>query len=545
MVKDKELSWYMEKLLKSEFLQFDLLEPDDFVRYLRDRDIHIRREDLEFFEKSGILLPVLRLHRPIVNRPHQKYAALVLGSYGLKAAYEDGLLEFPRAGHFKPWKEYRDGYEEKTWLFYHPFQTIIIGNFLYNLRMSLRADYFDDIEKAAKSIQKLREYMKSKMKLVLDFVPYWNKRIGLLMLLQEPYQFQTTGKIAINPWKQNATVRDWVRWKQKRFKPESILKLSGLSIDEIKKFYERLASSGYTTDPLADWFVLTKIIRRSRKQKLKGKALLAQDYYEAARMVSLFLEDLTHKKQIEPDDLMDGTGGAWKPDIFGKPFDYSTKGTHRAIAQYYLLPQFIRLLILVEGPTEEKVLSMIFDALYVNTEQASIMVHPYGGIDNLKRKNIDDMLKMTNEDEIPVFVIADNEKNANSKLEALVTRGKIKNGMYKIWKGDFEQDNFGTPRVIRAVNDKLKPSGKKIDAKQVKELMKKQSLNLMNAISKVYGAKHHQGLDEVISKPILAEALFKNRAKEIRREYNKGGSKNKLPIEKVLNELLKLITEYL
>lgn len=545
MPKDRELSWYTKKLLKAKFPQFELLSPDNFVRYLGERDIHIRKEDLEFFEKSDILLPVLRLNRPVVKRPHQKYAAMILGLCGLKAAYKDGLLEFPRVGDFKPWKEYKDGYEEKTWLFYHPFQTVIIHNFLYDTRVLFRADNFEDMEQATKSFQKWGEYMKSKMQSIVKAVPSWNRRVGVLMLLQEPYQFLATGRIELNPWKQKTTYREWVRGKRNRFKPQSFLKLSGLTIDEVKKWYEALAMSGYTADPLADWFVLTRIIRRSRKQKLRGKALLAQDYYEMAKMVDLFLEDLTGKKQIEPDDLMDGLRGAWKPDIFGKPFDYTTKATHRAIAQYYLLPQFIRLLILVEGETEEKVLSMIFDALYVDTEHAGIMVHPYGGIDNLRRKNIDDMLKMAKEDEILVFVIADNENNADNKLKALVTRGKIKEGVYKIWNGDFEQDNFGLARVIKAVNDQLRPSGKEVDAKKVRELMKKKSLNLMLAMSKIYSEKYHQSLGKVLSKPALAETLFKNRAKEIRREYNKGASKNKLPIERVLNELFKLIPEYL
>lgn len=59
-----------------------------------------------------------------------------------------------------------------------------------------------------------------------------------------------------------------MRWRKTEFDPENIKKISDLSIEEIREWYNSLCHLGYNTDPLLDWFVLLQLINNTKKNKL-------------------------------------------------------------------------------------------------------------------------------------------------------------------------------------------------------------------------------------------------------------------------------------
>lgn len=87
---------------------------------------------------------------------------------------------------------------------------------------------------------------------------------------------------------------------QTKFDPEKIRKISNLSIEEIKEWYNVLCHLGSGTDPLLEWFVLLQIINNAKKNKLTNEALIAQEYYKLARMIAFFIYDLTKEKMPDP-----------------------------------------------------------------------------------------------------------------------------------------------------------------------------------------------------------------------------------------------------
>jgi len=79
------------------------LTTDNFIGYLGDREIRVYREELEYFEKMGITLPVMRLIRPKTDDKHMKYAGMNTDAYSLQSAYANGLVILPTTDTFKPW----------------------------------------------------------------------------------------------------------------------------------------------------------------------------------------------------------------------------------------------------------------------------------------------------------------------------------------------------------------------------------------------------------------------------------------------------------
>ena len=49
-----EISHYMKLLLKSDFPQYNLLNPKQFLAVLKKRNIHLWERDLEYFDKTGM-----------------------------------------------------------------------------------------------------------------------------------------------------------------------------------------------------------------------------------------------------------------------------------------------------------------------------------------------------------------------------------------------------------------------------------------------------------------------------------------------------------
>lgn len=154
------LAPFVKRILRSHFPQFKFLKSGDFIQYLRKRDIYLSKTELERFEKTGLLTPIARLTRQKIRNDPPRYATVYVDAYYLKCYYKKGLLKIPKSGDFRPWKDYKDGYEDTKFIFYHPFQILLIYRILY--------------------LQLSEETM-------VKYAPLWNKQVGLLLLLEEPY----------------------------------------------------------------------------------------------------------------------------------------------------------------------------------------------------------------------------------------------------------------------------------------------------------------------------------------------------------------------
>jgi len=447
-------------------------------------------------------------------------------------------LDFPRFGEYVEWDQYRDGYEESVWLYYHPFQLVLVHRFTNQTRLLLTADYLSE-PTTTNSLAKAREFWRTRMEAMARISKTLAPRIGLLLMLQNAYMPFVEERIHSNPLDPESFKR-WIAWRNSDFDANEVHRRCGLSVEAIKDWRDSLAADGQMVDPLARWYVLRRIVNRNRLEQLEDKALLAHEYYKMTYMLDMFLKDITGKSQLEPDDLMDGRQGKWKKDFFGDPFDYSSDLTQRNIINYFLRKPLVRIHIFVEGDTEEAVLPSLLDAFGTSPEGEGMAIHNLNGTGGLDSQNILSMLLWAQKEAVPCYVIVDSREGAEKKISYLVGMGLLKEGYCRIWGKNFEEDNFDRQDYIEVVNEELRNRGMEpVDVAKVESEVDRKGL--LKALDDVYYIDEGQRLlDGVLSKKSVALRIFSMRRAEIRAEVESGSYHPRLPIEQVVLDIEKI-----
>lgn len=542
-----ELSHYVDLLLKSKFPQFQLLNPKAFSDELKKRDIRINERSLEYYDKKGIIRPCLRINRPIVNQPGQKYASMSLGSpYGWTQLYREGFVELVKDGDFEPWENYDDNDGGKTWLYYHPWQLLFVKTLTQGAILKYHRSFFESedldpkkfVEEEKKSYNRYIDTMKKRNE--GKFIPI----IGLLMLLEEPYKVNITHRFYPNEDHEDS-FKNWNGWKKNTFSPQDLLDKTGFEISALEKLYEELVFDADRLDPLNMWHTFMMLIRRGKKRKLKGDALLAQDFFDALEYLSLIIYDITGKQMPAPDETGPWNNG-WKEILYGKPYDPKTQKTQNRILSDFLDNRPIIASIIYEGDTEDKVIRKILDSIYLfNPEDGGLHLYNTNGSGNMTQPNLDGYITRANYEENDIYLIID--KDAEGLLKKHLDNGTIKSENCTVWNGDFELDNFGIQMTVDKINQLLtQKNARNIVATDVERIMNEQNRKLIDAIRWVVYKETGLNLErDVITKPNLALSIMETRFQEIQKEYEEKEWKPLFPIEKVLKPILRTMPQYI
>ena len=554
MLFDKEsgVTRYVKLMMNSRFPVSNLLNCADFIKYLSVRGFSITERQLEYYDKLGILRPALRLIRPKLGEikyPYFKYKYVGTDIFALQYYNTIGLIEFPTDGDFQPWPKYTKN-DEDIWLFYHPYQILQIApirshiNYpkTHKIEMLGTKQNLNDVHH--KINQSIEQTKKSQ---ILNWIP----RVGLLILLDDYYGRLVKRKIPVNLFDLASAAESRLELKNwaKKFSPFHTLMLCGMKIEQLEEYYTSLSLHARKIDPISEWFLLQRLIKKSRRYDLKNKALLAQEYYGYIFMVGQFIWDISHKKMPEPDDVLSSDGGKWKERIYGELFDYDTKNTQNQIL-YFLVERPIELVILVEGETEEKVIELILEARGVNREKDGFFVYNIQGLDNLL--HLKPLFRASQLIDIIIFGMVDNDRDVNEKIQKMRQYarelGYQKYIKVRIWDRDFETENFGIENVVCKVNQILSEKAyRKVDPFAVESRMKRTGEALIKTIEKeIWRVNLTKGIKsgKIISKPRLAQLLIEDRLKEIQ-IVNEPDWIAKLPVEMELKKIFELIPSFL
>lgn len=531
------MSKYIDILLRSRFPQQDLLNPKDFLLYLKKRGFHTSMGELEYYDKQGLVRPVLRLRRP---KEQGRYIYPEQDIFSLQGYHNNGLIEFPVHDDYSPWSQYHRESEDIVPLF-HPYQIFQIDNIGQSLAVSIDGRDFGQDSNPQEFYDNIKEFVIKRVvqkKKIIDetVIP----QIGLCILLDEAYlpdlgNFRS--KIA-----ESSFYEEWATWRTGKFQPTRILEQTNFTIEKVKQLYKTFTAFAVGKDPLWKWYILIQIMRPSRRKELKGEALLAQEYYDLAYMLGNFIFDLNGTKMLEPDDLWDGRSGTWKPRIYGEPFDYKTKKTQNNILDKFLIERPFKLGIIVEGDTEEHVINLILDKIHVDNKRSGFFIYNAKGQGNIK-ENLRGLFHLSNLNEVRLFLILDNDIDADKIKEEL--KDFVNEDMIHKWKNDFEYDNFGVRPVVDTVNRILSIKGYNPISLSEVEFELSNGKVLMKVIKNIFGRETKKGLEDVISKKHLAEELIGERLKGIEKERNnEEGWKPNLPIEIILNRIFSKIPRW-
>lgn len=532
----------MPELIKLEVPQFELLSSRRFINFLRARDIRMSEEELEHFEKIGFLHPVLRLKRPKVEENGKiHYSGISSSAWYLKEYLKTDLLEFPNLRNFRSWDNYRDkNGEENTFIYYHPYQVFLIDRFLSLTRITLTSAYIEEATSCKKMLKQAKKMHQHVRKAFINARPKLIRQIGLFLQLQNRYQPSYRGIMHLTPDKKS--YERWIDWKKNIFSPSKVLGDSGMQLKELTELRDYFAAQANFIDPVSSWYPLIRLIQFTKKEKMKGKALLAQDYYEIVGFLNFFIRDLTGKEQPEPDDIVDGRHGKWKEKYYGKKFDYKDEDIRRKIVSDYLYVTIPKLILLVEGITEETSVSILMNALGIVPEIEGITIINFEGTGGITFRNAGPVLQSAKSQNVARYLIIDNDKDASELVKELSERRKLlDDDCYRIWDKDFEQDNFGPNSVVETINEKLVENGlAPIETSEViARIADHPDEKLWKAIYNVCREKNAFELDVLISKTSVARALTIKRTEEIRQEIKENKYKPKWKIEEEIGKIYK------
>jgi len=454
----------------------------------------------------------MRVNRPLVGSGYRKYAGMNLGSEGLKEAHKASLVTFPSVDKYLPWETYHDEFQEKVFTLYHPYQLLEVANFLKWQGIKISPQYIEDPKNVEVVFQQLKKWNESIVSALLKSRLGLVSLEGFLMLLEHEFASGSQRKQIIELVKETE------------------------EIDVLKSWYENLALEGNSRDSLSRWFPLTRLVRNSMRKQLRREALLADDYYDMAEMVGYAIEDATGEKMPDPDEFA-YRNTSWKKVTFGENFDYNSRETRTRILDYYLKDRQILNLLIFEGDTEEVAVEGLLQALHVD-EQTGLELVNLRGFGNLGSKEVRRKLMDMRRLHGNVSVMVDREPNIEYELGQYVADGLAPEGGYKIWKGDFEQDNFGTEPVLHELNRKLQSQGlDEVTRPEVEEWIDRDQ-NLMSVLETMLNRKYRVDLETILPKKILAATMLGPRFNEVEEESLGAGWNPKLPYEQFLQQSL-------
>ena len=471
-----------ELILQEAFHQNFPLEVDKFIDYCKKRGLNnVDRKYLEHLEQEERLKPIMRVVGSVVSN-----------TTDLKELYENNHVIDPSQNGFVPWKTfYETGTEyprEVIRTYYHPYQIYSLNSVLESrIRALTRFNIIPQNDESVVNIRKDGKNMGNRPEIMRKNSKKDEKFVELLLFIQNKYLpiVKQPGHIIVTGDRHSPTNNLYERWYdlQKRIIPKEIVRALGLEAKDIDDYRGSIGGYGRSIDPLNDWYDLIKYITYGKRQKLKGKALLAQDFYLISDMLALLLEDLTGEKQLETGSLDDTMRGRGKARVYDKELNYVDRDVLIKLLREYGINPRPRLVLIVEGDTEEVAFPIIANAMGIPLERYGIQIINIQGVDKHPRElivhhSIPDIYP----ERTKVFLIFDKEgnkgswiekfiKNPNKEIEGMMEdvlrsiKQKKKNTSakteeifhkhtvnYKIWDNSFEYDNFSDEELSRELN---------------------------------------------------------------------------------------------
>ena len=560
-----------ELILQEAFYQNFPLEVDNFIEYCKKRGLNVDRKKFESLEKEGLFRPIMRVDGYYVNN-----------TTDLNKLYENNHVIDPSQKEFVPWNNFyekRERYrEEIVHSYYHPYQIYFLKKVLeVGLRLSpLNIPQQED--KLVISIRKREKFMSDYLEIMRKNSKKDEKFVEFLLFIQNKYlpHVKQPGDISVTGDNYHINnLFEKLGDLQKRIIPKEIVSALGLEAKDIDAYRGLIGGYGLSIDPLENWYDLVKYIKYAKRQKLKGKALLAQDFYIISDMLALLLKDLTGEKQLETGSISDTMQGRGNVQVYGKELNYVDRDILIMFLREYGINPRPRLVLIVEGYTEEIVFPIIANAMGIPLERYDIQIINIQGVDKDPRLLIidyatPDVYPFDNKyyihlERTKVFLNFDNEGNKGRWIKKLIEKPdeeieklmkdvlrNIKNKGVNIsakieeminehtvnryfWNKSFEYDNITDDKELSSELNKYGEKygyGFNITSEDIKECRAK-NRNLGKFV------KEKTGTD--LDKREVGEQIGNFIAKEIKERTNR--FENQRKIEEVLNKIVRFTVE--
>lgn len=380
------------------FKQNGLLPADSFVEGCKAHGLPVTELELEYYEQRGLLYPLLRVPRPVTwhrmdgsgradpptgsTRPDgivPTYGVYSTHSEALQILLEEGLLEQPAQQPFVPWRDRRDPQtsQDTVATYYVLYQTLQVRwiRQMLTIEETWERPGPDD-EWPNKVVRVLSDRLPSREQDLRQEVFEMSELIAFFLAIQNRYRPGVTELIS------NYRDVDEYNGYVAAFVAESVIEKVPMPLDKLRDWRQYLRREGRDTDPLREWVELVRYMGPQKRKELRGTALMAQELYTAAEMISRFLRDLARERGEDEPDRERQHELEYQRTRYGRELNYYDRDILETILTEYDLNPRPHVLFVIEGDTEELVLPVILEAMGIRLETFGIEVHKIGGVDN-------------------------------------------------------------------------------------------------------------------------------------------------------------------
>lgn len=532
----------LNKIIPSS--QNPLLSLREFYKYCEKRfdNVGTFEKDfswlLNFYRKEGFLIPVYSEKDSDYYSTFQVYNLYLIESYraaclkpNAPSKYNGEIIKFPVVNWQKILKKSKDrlinqieGFNKLLMLLFK-IQDFYLPEVRSNKRLGEYRDYHGDIAIGG-------TYFVTKKKFLLS------------------------------------SIRDWRNQfiKENDFNPQKILSDLNFQIEEIEKWTREISGLLKHIDPLKDWHLFLQYVNYDKRQKLKGNALLAQDFYEIAQILLLFLKDFgsdLSKKGISEIydwfDLSPRDEGSklprWKERKYGKETLSNPYQMLEFLCNEFGINPKPKAIIFTEGE-EWKAIKKLFEFYGFDPTLLGIEFKPMNGKFGMLRvkgqiRMADNtvawkfLVEYLHEKQTLVYFLIDNENNNLEVARRLLKQKRTfrfhnltltipSQDRLIIWgsrkkNSSFEEANFTDADITKAINKQVhnKISTKDIESLRNDQLRKQ---GLIEAIESKFKIK--------LNKPQLDIELVMTL---IEKRKARSNSKQRTPLENFIFKAGKLI----
>src|SRR6266496_594898 len=475
-----------------------LLSSSDFVRFCTDRGMYVSEKRLLKLERLGLFRPFLRIYMPDQiykieyideGKRYRELGPLAngevwtgdtkteLANFGFESRIvrswlEEGFAWDPRvtvSPHLKSIETEPQRHEA----YYSCFQIAHLRFLLQALTMRVAMEwaveddgvtpssrFVDDRAWAAKDVRHIIELERK------DEVGFREIAGPLCQAISDRYypktqtderRFTLTGGfIDFDRW-------DWYEYAR-NWNARAVIELFDLTAERLKHIYERLSSEQSSADPIEKWHWLVRFISMERRKQLKGDALMAMTLREMALMLRMLYRDAFVELLPEPNEV-GSTIFHRIPDI--SPSEDPLRALELVANDFGVNPK-PKLVLFVEGETEEMVIPIIIDRL-IGAEPSvyGIEIVNVHGVSNATGRKKDyssalwQLVDYLHHHQTIAVVLMDNEGFASRNLRTGLPRATsihfrdrraTRTDYVKVWKLSFEFDNFSDEELARMLS---------------------------------------------------------------------------------------------
>lgn len=463
------------------FFQKTLLNVDTFIRYCKERSIEVSQEKLERLEELGVFLPMLRIRWPKIKikivaredvegyeelgilQEDEEWSGETREENGgflwwktdvVESLVDEGFLWIPTCEKFQPWAGYKN--EDGWWdveSYYSMFQTLPLFKFLESTTLTVGIDKLASWSKedALKWFETWEPHAGGIISVFQDGESAFDIAAKLCQILSSRYlpYAQSDGATISVP---HPAYFDWDNFRRE-WDAKEFLEEVGVAAELIAERWQTVRIQARHVDPLDSWRDFVEFFRRSQRDRLKGKALLAETWWTMEKILNLFHEDLAGHKRYEfeaaPKD---------QELFYGKGVPRNELKFLEFLANRYGVNPRPKLILVVEGDGEEEQFPRIAEELLPPSfPKVRIAVMNIKGIGELPK--LERLIDHYHSLQTIVFLVLDRENNAQSRKNKLVQtvskwnpkRTITKEEYIYLWDKNTEFDNFTDEEIARGM----------------------------------------------------------------------------------------------